>query len=93
MCFSVEPEFSNTRQFWTSGASAFCTLRWCANNVNVSNVNWMIGYPRAAPAPPGQDCVRLVLGKGVSIYNTDTCPNVNNYVCEVKILHFLCLSI
>jgi hypothetical protein len=45
----------------------------------------MNNFPKAASTPPAQDCVRLVLGKGVSLYNTDTCPSVNNYVCEVQI--------
>jgi len=80
---SAEPEFTSTRQFWTSGASTSCQLRWCTTNVNISNLNWMTNFPKAASTPPAQDCVRLVLGKGVSLYNTDTCPSVNNYVCEV----------
>jgi len=83
--FEGDPDFSNARQFWTSGATAFCTMRWCTTNNNVSNtVNWLAGFPRAVPVPPGQDCLRMMLGKGVSIYNSDTCPNINNYVCEVS---------
>ncbi|XP_059469524.1 uncharacterized protein LOC132193130 [Neocloeon triangulifer] len=80
---NFDPDFAVSRQLWTSGATSFCSLRWCTTNINVSNVNWMANYPKpVAPAPPDQDCLRLVLGKGVSLYNTDSCNNVNNYACE-----------
>ncbi|CAB3381754.1 Hypothetical predicted protein [Cloeon dipterum] len=79
---NFDPDFSVARQFWTSGATVFCSLRWCTTNVDVANIVWMTSYPKPQPTPPAQDCLRLMLGKGVSLYNTDTCTNVNNYICE-----------